>query len=56
MYLCEKEEVVDVIEELLKEDEEDESTDGNNVLRLSVLWVMLTMVKLLFWMRSVIQM
>ena len=53
--LCEKEEVVDVIEELLKEDEEDESK-MKNVRRLCVLWGMLTMVKLPFWMQSVIQM
>ena len=50
--LCEKEEVVDVIEELLKEDEEDESLMVN-AHRLYVLWVMLTMVRHLFWMQSV---
>ena len=50
--LLEKEEVVDVIEELLKEDEEDESL---MVKRPPVVCVMgtLTMVRLLFWMRSV---
>ena len=50
--LCEKEEVVDVIEELLKEDEEDESLMVKRH-RLYVLWVTLTMVKHLFWMQSV---
>ena len=44
---------MDVIEELLKEDEEDEKHDGETVLRLSALWDTLTMVKPPFWMRSV---
>lgn len=50
--LCEKEEVVDVIEELLKEDEEDESL---MVKRPPVVCVMghVDMVRHLFWMQSV---
>ena len=50
--LCEKEEVVDVIEELLKEEEEDEEA---MVKRPPVVCVMgtSTMVKPLFWMQSV---
>ena len=51
--LCEKEEKVDVIEELLKEDEEDPRRIWFPDLRSSVLWVMLTMVRPPFWMPSV---
>ena len=53
--LCEKEEVVDVIEELLKEEEEDEKK-MKSVLRLYVLWDTLTMERPLFLMQSVILM
>ena len=53
--IAEPEEKVDVIEELLKEDEEDEK---DMVSRPPVVCVMgtLTMVKHLFWMQSVRQM
>ena len=53
--IAEPEEKVDVIEELLKEDEEDEA---DMVSRPPVVCVMghVTMVKPLFWMQSVIHM
>ena len=52
--LCEQEVEVDVIEELLKEEEEDEKK-MRNVRRLSVSWDMWIMVRPPFWTLSVIQ-
>ena len=51
--ICEPEEKVDVIEELLREDEEDQKKIWLPVHRLSVLWDTLTMVRHPFWMLSV---
>ena len=53
--LCEQEEEIDVIEELLKEEEEDEKK-MKNVHRLSALWDTLTMVRLPSSMQSVTRM
>ena len=51
--ICEPEEKVDVIAELLKEEEDPEDTLVA-VHRLSVLWATLTMVKHPCWMQSVL--